>query len=849
MLPLLFLLSCNQPEDTGNPEPTTCQAPDPPAEATLRLGQDPELVLLPNGRAITPVGEQVELDNQLGSIVLDPSGSHAYVAGINRYRRSLHVVDLEMGQEIQSLEPEDAWFGLVMDSSGSTLYASEGSSGAVQAYSVADDGTLSAAERFEPGGYPAGLALSDDESLLYVALYGDGAVAVLDLDSSQIVDDLLTGGTPFSIVKVPGRNELWVSDLSDSVITVLDTDSGLVLATVEASADPEGLVVSPDGSTVYAALSSTDIVAAYDVGSLSLLASTYLAEDITGPMGDPMPAVGPNALALDQEAGILYVARSSDNAVGVLDSHSLQVLGNFPVAWYPDDLAIAPDGRVVVSNMKGYGSGPNMDETDPPGTISGTLSIVDPESIDLAATTATVEDNLRRTDTVYPFDCQGLFPVPTAWGEKSPYIEHVVLIVRENKTFDAVLGDLEGAEGDPDGAIFAEYTPNLHALAGRFGLNDNFYTDSEVSTQGHLWLTQIWVDDFMEKSWMEDYHGGGDFAADPVMPAATPGFGTFFTHLITHDVDFTIFGELVGAFDEVDGEAVIEHLDLSYPGVFFDLSVKDTDRAEYAADQLFGEDGQGGGFPPFVFMLLPDDHTAGASDPTPEAMIADNDAGTGLFIDRLSHSTAWDDTVVFVVEDDPQQGTDHVDAHRSFCLIASPWVKRGHVSQVLTSFPAMFKTIELILGIPPMNRFDALATPMWDSFTTSPDYEPYEHSESAVPWSAPWLRPRPAPELTRMMDFSGPDRAPLLGEWLWWYFRGEPRPGSILERYAAGDRDIIATFLGDDDGDDEIYEQGYRLFEAWLREHPESGIDWQPPWRPDAMGAHPPGTAAPDLDD
>lgn len=830
MLLLFALLACHpDPQDTA-PIPV-CETPTPPAEATLRLGQDPQTVLLPNGRVLTPVGVQVQLETQLGSIALDPAGRFAYVSGINRRTRTLSVVDLQAGALVQDLERDDAWFGLAMTDDGWRLYASGGRSGDIDVYDVGSDGLLTWADSWFVEGYPAGLALSDDEQHLYVARYGETDVTTVETATGAILGATEIGLHPFSIVKVPGKSEVWAAAISSSRIAVFDPETGVVSATFDAVSDPEGLVVSPDGGTVYAALSNTDLVVAWDVETLAPLATASLAHDLAGPDGTPLPAVGPNALALDAEAGVLYVARSADNAVSLLDADSLALLGTFPVGWYPDDLAVAPDGTVVVANMKGTGAGPNLNPDSTPETIEGTVSIVDVAALDLAATTAQVEDNLRRPDDVYPFPCAGTFPVPPRWGEPSAVIEHVVLIVRENKTYDVLLGDYPGSEGDPEGAYLAPYVPNLHALADRFGVNDNFYTDSEVSTQGHLWLTQVWVNDFMEKSWMEDYHGGGDFTTDPVLPAATPGYGSFFAHLIHHDVDFTILGEIVGVFDEVDGETVMEHLDGGYPGVFFDLSTQDTERAAWAAEELFGADGQGGHFPPFVYMLLPDDHTRGGTDPTPEAMIADNDAATGYFIDKLSRSTYWDSTVVFVVEDDPQQGTDHIDTHRSFCLVASPYSRRGHVSQVLTSFPSVYKTIELILGLPPMNRFDAMATPMWDAFTAEADLTPFDALPAAIPWhdENTVRRPDPAPALTAAMDFSGPDRAPLLGEWLWWYFHGRPRPGSVLARWAAGDLKAIEGLEGDDDGDDEIYEASYRRLRRWMAEHPDRGWDFAVP--------------------
>jgi hypothetical protein len=251
------------------------------------------------------------------------------------------------------------------------------------------------------------------------------------------------------------------------------------------------------------------------------------------------------------------------------------------------------------------------------------------------------------------------------------------------------------------------------------------------------------------------------------------------------------------------------------------------------ADQLVGSDGKGGYFPSFVYVLLPDDHTRGGVDPTPEAMIADNDAATGLLIDRLSHSDAWASTAVFVLEDDPQDGRDHVDAHRSYCVVASPWAKAGHVSRVLTSFPAVFRTIELILGIGPTNRFDAFATPMWDAFTSVPTMTPYVGLPSALPWTTEQRSRRPSRALSEQIDFSGPDRSPILGDLLWWDRKGTPPEGSALARYVAGDTHALDGLLSDDD-DAEIYATSYRQLRRWLAAHPEVHFNWKVPGDDDA---------------
>jgi hypothetical protein len=383
---------------------------------------------------------------------------------------------------------------------------------------------------------------------------------------------------------------------------------------------------------------------------------------------------------------------------------------------------------------------------------------------------------------VLPFGCPTGFPVPAGPGGPSP-IEHVVLIVRENKTYDALLGDLETGDGNPDLVLYGEdVTPNLHALARRFAHHDNFYDDGEDSTQGHLWLTSAFVNDYMERMNLS----GGDFDADVMMEAGAPDFGTFFTHLLRHGVPFRNYGEVVGTMGQWNGQRVMEHTDLRFPGLFFNLSVKDEEKADYVAARLVDDED----FPSFVFIGLPNDHTFGTRPgrPTPESMVNDNDYATGLLVDRISRSRFWPSTAIFIVEDDPQQGADHVDYHRSILVVASPWAKRAHVSSVHGSIPSLLRTIELILGLPPMCRYDALATPLWDAFSPVPDFEPYTVLPRTI---ADAVNPVDAPgaAASMRMDFSGPDRNPGLGAVLWLARKGTPIP-----RWASAWRPMVEAF-------------------------------------------------------
>lgn len=381
-------------------------------------------------------------------------------------------------------------------------------------------------------------------------------------------------------------------------------------------------------------------------------------------------------------------------------------------------------------------------------------------------------------------------------GDPTP-IQHIVLVVKENKSFDCVFGDFPGAEADPDPDYLmwgSHYTPNQHALATQFTLGDNFYTDSEVSVQGHLWLTGAFVTEYMERTWIENYRNG-DFGADADLDQGQPDVGTLFMQLIRSGVNFTNYGEVTGAMGSVGGTTVLSHTDLSFPGTFFNLDVKDETKATYVAGKLTG-----GTFPPFVYLGLPNDHTKGTSpgDLTPAAMINDNDYGLGLLINQVSHSSYWASTVFFVVEDDPQSCSDHIDPHRSFLLVVSPWARHGYVTHENGSFLSVYRTIERILGVPPLGRTDAMATPLWDAFTNVPDYTPYDALARTIPdeTSKAWY---PGAQRSQGLDFRGPDRAPELYPILRAYQLWRTGRMRYDDAVRAAEQPVSAAAVGDDD--------------------------------------------------
>ena len=471
----------------------------------------------------------------------------------------------------------------------------------------------------------------------------------------------------------------------------------------------------------------------------------------------------PNALALSADGRTLYVANGTDNAVCVVDLQDrYRIKGLIPTAWYPGALVMDTDhSSLVVANIKGVGER-NM-RADQRGYNThnplGSLSFIPlPDGEELQAMTATVRSNNDFAAVMKHLTGRkkrkGKVPVPQFHGEQSVF-EHVIYIIKENRTYDQVFGDMPGGNGDTALVHFGEeVTPNHHALARQFVLLDNFYCSGAISADGHQWTDEAYVTDYLEK-FFGDFPRSYPYDGDDPMAYSPTGF--LWDNVLHHGLTFRNYGEYVAA--RIDPpEATFKEIWQDYRAgtgkvkirarvnlpqlepytcpdyIGFPNKVPDQYRADVFIRELkaFEEKGE---MPNLIILLLPNDHTSGTRPgrPTPRAAVADNDLALGRIVEAVSHSKFWHNTVIFVTEDDPQAGLDHVDSHRTVGLVISPYTKRGEVISTYYSQVSMFRTIENILGIPPLNRFDVAALPMSDCFTDRPDLTPYKALPSNIP--------------------------------------------------------------------------------------------------------------------
>ncbi len=809
--------------DSGPSFKSNCVAQNPSPDATIPAQRSGDgSVILPDGRKITPAGQILTIGGfplQL-KVLPQQNGRYVVVTDGDYGDEHLRIVDTQAADDTTAIvsnvdyprSTDDAlapalFYGLALSADGSKLYVSDGAHDPLYKLEPNQAKHYNIVEVYDIAGsppqltktseihlmfsnpssptprLPSGLALSADGNTLYVACQYDGTLAVVDLTAgaptqyTEIGTTMPLGIGPYDVALDEPSHTAYVSLWGGYYVSADTFQDGVVPVDIGSrmSPSPGGLIhtdKAPEqaiiiGGKVYVADADGDSVAAIDLAS-RMSALTPTAFDATGLLGS-----SPNALAADVAHDRLYVANAGENAVQAFTLSTMAPLGRVPAAWYPTAVAVRADGSLLIASAKGLGAGPSDHAPGKNDYMQGTLQMVPmPSPQDLAMGDATVHANLTRPKSYeVQLQCTGTpqtFPLPPQKGAPTP-IQHVFFIVRENKTYDAVLGDLAGTNGSPDLAIFGgDTTPNLHALAKRFANMDNFYSLAEQSLQGHEWTTANMANDYCEKGWLTTWGRAtrpltAFSAASELEHLGMPATRTVWEHLDNAGLAYHNYGEITNT------TGAIHVYDVGYPGVFFNTSILDVDKIQYVIDNIHDKTFV---LEPFSYISLPNDHTVGTTPgmPTPASMVADNDEATGRFIDALSHSNYWASSAVFLIEDDPSDGGDHVEIHRSPGLVISPWVKRGYNSSVHYDVPAMWHTMTLLLGVDPINQRDDNAPAMYDLFSPKADMEPYTFIPRKVPMQTNSVDAPMAAESSRI-DFSRPDTAPL-GRILWKAMKG-----------------------------------------------------------------------------
>jgi DNA-binding beta-propeller fold protein YncE len=796
----------------------------PAAERPVKIDLSGQTIL-PNGRLITPLGTHVKVAPHPYGLALSPdgktlvtanSGTHPFSASIITQMDSPEpqVVQIPPGFKPADADPDSVFLGVAVGPDNRTLYLSEGNNGRVgifdlvthqRLYSLSLDGSFQG--KTYANSLTAALQLSPDGRFAYVSNVGMFQYSLvpgynadrpkqtgLDFPPYGFPSKEAAEGATVEGKQIPGlgdpnvpeANSLWVIDVADpaqpNVTAKIKT--GIQVGDKSVGGSSPGAVVA-GRERVFVSNATQDSVTIINARS-NRVEKTILLEPATTVKG--LRGVLPFGMALSPDEKRLYVACSGINAVAVLDAQKGQVMGYFPTAWFPARLAVSPDGKMLyVANTKGFGAGPNGGpnfQEGPEGVYIGDIthgfvSIISsiPNGRALEQMTARVLANNGFVSTTRAVPHSAASPVPPP-GQPSTKIHHVVFIVRENRTFDEVFGDLRIAgatvEGEPSMARWGEnalvkekgepavvedarVTPNAHALARKFAFSDNFYVDSDVSVDGHHWLVGNYPNEVVESVWPAAYGHQLSFVPD----ADAPGrlgiecgnpcpesyleAGSLWEHLARHHISFRNYGEGVSMAGSNGGPGLMptglrEAVNMPMPEVLFENTSRSyaTFNTNISDQYRFGQfqrefelrfaNGKGS-LPQFLYIWLPNDHTA---KPRPEdgyryraSYVADNDLALGKLVELFSQSPFWKDMAIFVTEDDAQGGQDHVDAHRSVLLVISPYARRG-VSHVHTSVASILKTFDLIFGLPQLNQYDAAATDLSDMFIDRPDFTPFE---------------------------------------------------------------------------------------------------------------------------
>jgi YVTN family beta-propeller protein len=795
---------------------------------------------LPNGWRIRPAGRSVAtLADTVTNLAVSPDGKIIVAINSGFLPHGLTVFDAKTHRQLQRIELPAAFVGLAWSPDGRTLYASGGNAKYVGNYHTAlqsaveptgqdanrasvfefayANGRLSAqptarlSETLDPKEvWWSGLAYAPDRRLLYAINQGTGAapgdVVVFDARTRQLVTRIPVEMKPYQAVLTKDGKRLFVSNWSSGSVSVIDTVSNRVVAALKVGRNPSDMKLSVDGR-LFVVCASDNTVHVIDAATLEPLEQLSTSLWPHAPEGST-----PNALVIDEARKRLYIANGDNNAVAVAQIENRTrsaVIGFIPTGWYPSALALTDGGAMlVIANAKG--ERPHPDPKGPGSPLvegarinqdfkklmelggcsvhcvqTSSLEVLRVADLDdhLPEWTKRVAENTPYRDALLREARPPKTPsvIPQAVGQGSP-IKHVIYIIKENRTYDQVFGDLPGANGDPRLTIFGEkVTPNLHALAKEYVILDNFYCDGEVSMDGHYWSNAAYATDFIEKIWPSIYAGRS--STNPKGDASSPASGFLWGLAKRKGLTFRSYFELRQFFETRDPS--IEAIQgPGYEGgdwIPVDGKVLEVFRRELRDyDANYDSPDPDKRLPNLTIMSLPDDHTKGTMPgaQTPTAMVASNDYVVGQLVEAVSHSRYWPETAIFIIEDDAQDGPDHVDARRTEALVISPYVKRGIVDSTLYSTASMLRTMELLLGLPPMSQFDAAATPMYASFGAVPVVKPYTAIKPRIDITATNKPDAYGAKESAKMNFAELDRAPmyLLNEIIWKSVKGAASP-------------------------------------------------------------------------
>ncbi|MCA6483544.1 MAG: bifunctional YncE family protein/alkaline phosphatase family protein [Chitinophagaceae bacterium] len=758
-------------------------------------------IILPNGWQLTPVGTSLPL----GDLPLNMAISHQQewmaVTNNGQSKQSIQLINLHTRKIAHTVEIDKAWLGLRFSADDRLLYVSGGNDNRIIRYSI-EQQQLQFKDSIVLGpSWPekisvAGIEVDDKLQLLYAVTKENNSLYVIDLTNKKILRRLQLPAENYTCLLSPDKKELYISSWGSAQLLVYSTQLNKLIAKISVGSNPNDLCLTKNGRFLFVANANDNSVSIIDIKKRKVLETVEASLFSNSPTGSTT-----NSVALSSNEKTLYIANADNNCLAVFDVSTpgnSKSIGFIPVGCYPTCVRTAGD-NIYVSNGKGYTSLANPNGPQPiskkislsfqqgdtshatevqyiGGLFKGTLSIIptpQPEQINIY-TKAVYRNSPYSKNRERITSGEAGNPIPRKPGDSTP-IRYVFYIVKENRTYDQVLGDMPEGNGDTSLCLFGEkITPNQHALAREFVLLDNFYVDGEVSADGHNWSFGAYATDYLEKTWVTSYGGrGGNYDAEGNRAIANNKKGFIWDYCQRAGISYRTYGEFADDY-KPNIPALAGHFCPYYTS--WDESVRDTTRVNQWKrdfDSLLAINA----VPRLSTLRLINDHTEGLrkGKPTPFAHVADNDHAVGMFIEHLSNSKIWKESVVFILEDDAQDGPDHVDAHRSTAYVAGGFVKRNFVDHTMYTTSSMLRTIELILGLEPMSQYDAAAEPMWRCFTSTPTLNPFITRALQVDINEKNKVENVWQRISEKLDFSKEDRAPdrLFTEVIWKAVKGE----------------------------------------------------------------------------
>jgi YVTN family beta-propeller protein len=706
-------------------------------------------IQLPNGWLLSPAGNSLPLGDLPLNMAISKSKKLMAITNNGQSKQSLQLIDLVNDKILDNIIINKSWLGIVFSGDEKYLYASGGNDNWILQYAINNQklklvDTIKLGNKWPNKISPAGMCIDDVNEKLYVVTKDDNSLYTISLKTKKVLQKTLLAAEAYTCVLSPNKNELYISCWGGKKIIVFSTKSNQIVKEISVGVHPNDICVTKNGSLLYVANGEDNSVSVVDLVKYKEVEVLNTALYPNAPAGSST-----NGVALSDDEKTLYAANADNNYLAVFDvSKKLESRSNgfIPVGWYPTAVKYL-HGKIYVTNGKGFSSFPNPLGPDPynrgtqmayqqgllksvndeqyiGGLMKGTLSIINtPSEKQLGLYSKAVYENTPYTKQNEQLSNAEVGSViPQKIGQPSA-IKHVFYIVKENRTYDQVLGDIPQGNGDTSLTLFGEkITPNQHALAKEFVLLDNFYVNGEVSADGHNWTLGGYANDYLEKNWVTNYGGrGGDYDAEGTREIANNKNGFIWDYAKRAGVSYRTYGEFADNYKP--NIPVLKNHFCTY-FTSWDQSVRDTTRVgqwKRDFDSLLAINA----VPQLNTLRLINDHTEGMSlgKPSPYAHVADNDLAVGMFVDYLSKSPIWNESVVFILEDDAQDGPDHVDAHRSPLYIAGGFVKSGFVDHTLYSTSSVLKTIELILGMQPMSQYDAAANTLWKCFSKTANHQ------------------------------------------------------------------------------------------------------------------------------